>query len=87
MIYFAGGEIPHLHHRRSIVGDGLSAIVIHKQQVTTVRTERALNCGLHSNTGVNVGDDLTLALRSVGAWRAKQWLALLDEIPPSALGG
>lgn len=61
-------KISHLHHCRSVVCDGLAAIAVHKQKITTVRTEGALHCGLHSNTGVDVGDDLTLSLRSIGAW-------------------
>jgi hypothetical protein len=49
----------------------LSAVGIHEQQITTVGTESALDCRLHGDTGVDVGDDLTLSLRSIGACISK----------------
>lgn len=57
----------HLHHSSSIVGDGLSTVAVHHQQVPSIRTESALDRGLHGNTGIDVGDDLTLSLGGIGA--------------------
>ena len=55
----------HFHHRCSIVCNRLLAIVVDKQQVTSVRTESALDRGLHRNTGINVRNNLTLSLRCI----------------------
>lgn len=65
-------QIPYLHHSSTIVGDGLLAVAVNKQEVTTVWAQGALDCGLHGNTCVDVGDNLTLALRSVGACMSKR---------------
>ena len=66
-----GRRVSHLHHSSSIVRNGLSAVAVNKQEVTTVRAQGALDGRLHGNTCVDVGDDLTLALRSVGACGSK----------------
>lgn len=58
----------HLHHRSSIVGDGLPAVIVDKQQIPSIWTESALNRRLHRNAGINVRDDLTLSLRGIGPY-------------------
>lgn len=59
----------HLHNGGTVVGNSLSAILINHQQVAAIGTESGLDGGLHGETGVDVGDDLTLALGSIGACR------------------
>lgn len=54
-----------LHHRCSIVGDGLSAIGVHQQQISSVRSQRAFDRCLYRQTRVDVGDDLPFALRLI----------------------
>jgi hypothetical protein len=66
----------HLHDCSSIVRNGLSAIGIDKQEITTVRTESALDCCLHGDTSIDVGDDLALSLRGICAYMSKKHLAL-----------
>ena len=58
----------YLHYRGAIVGDGLSALIIDQQQVPTIGAQRALDRRLHRQTGIDVGDDLTLSLRSIRAY-------------------
>ena len=61
--------LAYLHDRGSIVCDRLPAVLVHHQQVATIRTERRLYRFLHSDAGVDVGQDLALALRSVGPYK------------------
>lgn len=58
---------PYLHDSRAIIGNRLLAILVHHQQVTTVGAQRRLDGGLDRQTGIDVGDDLALALGSVGS--------------------
>lgn len=56
-----------LHDGSAVVGNGLLAILIDHEQIATVGTESRLYRGLHGETGIDVGNDLTLALGCVGA--------------------
>jgi hypothetical protein len=81
-------KTPYLHHSSTIVGDGLLAIAVNKQEVTTVWAQSALDCRLHGNTCVDVGDNLTLALGSVGACTSKAtMISLIQGIPPNCPTG
>lgn len=57
----------HLHDSRSVVCDGLPAILVHHQEVAAIGPEGRLDRCLNSEAGVDVGDDLALALRGVGS--------------------
>jgi hypothetical protein len=57
----------HLHYCGTIVRDGLPAVAVHQQQIPAVRTERALDRGLHCDAGIDVGNDLSLSLRGIRA--------------------
>lgn len=57
----------HLHDGGAVVGNSLLAILVNHQEVTSVGAQRGLYRGLHSETGIDVGDNLTLALRSIGS--------------------
>ena len=61
-------NIEELHDGRAVVCDRLSAILVDEQQVTAVGTECALDCRLDCSACVDVGKDLVLALRLVGAY-------------------
>ena len=61
-------NVEELHDGRAVVCDRLSAILVDEQQVTTVGTECALDCRLDRGACVDVGNDLVLALRLVGAY-------------------
>lgn len=56
-----------LHDGGTIVGDGLLAILIHHQQVSAIGAKGRLDGRLDSQTGIDVGHDLALALGGVGA--------------------
>jgi len=58
-----------LHDGGAVVGDGLLAILVHHEQVAAVGAQRGLYRGLDGQAGIDVGDDLALALGSVGPWR------------------
>jgi hypothetical protein len=58
---------PYLHDGGAVVGNRLLSIFIHHQQVTAVRAEGGLDGGLDSETGIDVGDDLALALGGIGS--------------------
>lgn len=60
-------KVTHLHDSSAVVGNGLLAILVNHQEVTSVGAQRGLYRGLHSETGIDVGDNLTLALRSIGS--------------------
>jgi hypothetical protein len=62
-----------LHDGGTIVGDGLSAILVHHQKVTAVRTKSGFDSGLDGETGIDVGDNLSLALRGIGSCKKKTW--------------
>ena len=64
---------PDLHDRRTVIGDGLSAVGIDHQQVAAIGTEGRLDGGLDSQAGVDVGDNLALALRRVGSCATTDW--------------
>ena len=51
-----------LHNRRAVVGNGLLAILVDHKQVTAIGAECGLDGRLDSEAGVDVGDDLALAL-------------------------
>ena len=55
-----------LHDGCAIVGNRLPSILIHHQQVTAIGTQSGLYRGLNSQTRINIGDNLSLALGSVG---------------------
>ena len=61
-------NVEELHDGRAVVCDRLSAILVDEQQVTAVGTECALDCRLDCRASVDVGNDLVLALRLVGAY-------------------
>lgn len=64
------GLLAYLHDRGSIVCDRLPAVLVHHQQVAAVRAERRLYRLLHGHAGVDVGQDLALALRGVGPYKS-----------------
>ena len=57
----------YLHHRCAIVCDGLLAVLINQQKVPAVGAQGSFDRGLDSETSVDIGNDLALALRLVGA--------------------
>jgi hypothetical protein len=57
----------YLHHCGAIVCDCLPAVLIDHEQVTAVRAQGPLDCRLHCEAGVDVGDDLSSALGLIGA--------------------
>ena len=80
--------MPYLHHSCAIIGDGLLAIAVNKQEITTVGTQGALDCGLHSNAGVDVGDDLAFTLGSIGACSFQLTaVSMIRDIPPKCVFG
>ena len=70
--------VTNLHDSGAIVGNSLLAILIDHEQITAVRTEGGLYRGLDCETGIDVGDDLSLALGSVGAWGKKSRVSQKD---------
>jgi hypothetical protein len=60
-------NVEQLHDSGTVVGDGLLAILIDEQEVTSVRAKSGFDGVLYGETGVDVGDDLATALRLVGA--------------------
>lgn len=62
-----------LHDGGTIVGDSLSSILINHQKVTAVRTKSGFDGGLDGETGIDVGDDLSLALRGIGSCKKETW--------------
>jgi hypothetical protein len=60
-------DIEQLHDSGAVVGDGLFAILVDEQEITSVRAKGRLDGVLYGETGVDVGDDLATALRLVGA--------------------
>lgn len=61
-------DVEQLHDGSAVVGDGLLAILVNEQEITSVRAEGRLDGCLDGETCVDVGDDLAAALRLVGAW-------------------
>jgi hypothetical protein len=61
-----GDRRSHLHDGRAVVGNGLLAILVHHQQVSTVGTECRFDGRLNRQTHINIRDDLTLSLRGIG---------------------
>lgn len=62
-----------LHDGGTIVGDSLSAILVNHQKVTAVGTKSGFDSGLDSETGIDVGDNLSLALGSIGSYKKGTW--------------
>lgn len=56
-----------LHDSCTVVGDGLSAIFVHHQKIPAIRAKCRLDGRLNCETGIDVGNDLTLALGSIGS--------------------
>jgi hypothetical protein len=48
-------NVEELHDGCAIVGDGLSAVLIHHEQVAAIRPQRPSYCMLHSEAGVDIG--------------------------------
>lgn len=67
LVYNGQASLTNLHDGSAVICNGLLAILVNHEQVTTVRTKSGLDGGLDSETGIDVGDNLTLALRSIGA--------------------
>lgn len=61
--------VTNLHNGSTIVSNGLPAILIYHKQIATIGSKGRLYRALDSETGIDVGDDLSLALGRVGAWR------------------
>jgi hypothetical protein len=61
-------NVEQLHDSSAVVGDGLLAILVDEQKVTSVGAKRGLDGVLYGEAGVDIGDDLAAALRLVGAW-------------------
>lgn len=59
--------LPDLHDSSTVVGDGLLAVGVDHQQVAAIGSEGRLDGGLDSQACVDVGDNLTLALRGIGS--------------------
>lgn len=76
----------YLHDGSAIVSNGLLAVLVHHQQVATVRTQGRLDGRLNRQTSIDVGDDLSFALGSVGSCG---FLRQSSTCPPSyiSLGG
>lgn len=55
----------YLHDGSAVIGNGLSAIGINEQEITTIRAECAFDSSLNCQAGVDVRDDLTFTLRGV----------------------
>lgn len=66
-----------LHDGGTVIGNGLLAILINHEQIATVRTEGRLYRGLHSETGIDVGDNLALALGRIGSCVTECTLVML----------
>jgi hypothetical protein len=66
------GSKTYFHYCRSIVGDCLLAVAVNKQQVSSVRSESALDCRLHCDTGIDIRKNLALSLRGIRAWKQMQ---------------
>jgi hypothetical protein len=65
-----------LHDSRTVVGDGLPAILINHQQIPAIGTQCGFDDGLDSETGIDVGNNLALALGSIGSCAGTRvWLA------------
>lgn len=62
----------YLHDCGTIVRNGLLAVGIHEEQITPVRTESALDCGLHRDARIDVGDNLTFPLRRIRAYHTQK---------------
>lgn len=60
-------NVEQLHDSGTIVGNGLLAILVDEQEITSVRAQGGLDSRLHGETSVDVGNDLATALRLVGA--------------------
>lgn len=60
-------DASNLHDSSTVIGDSLAAILINHQKVTAVGTQSGLDGSLNSETGIDVGDDLSLTLRSIGS--------------------
>jgi len=56
-----------LHDSGTVVGNSLAAILINHQKVTAVGTQSGLDGSLNSETGIDVGDDLSLSLGGIGS--------------------
>lgn len=56
-----------LHNGCAVVGNGLSSILIHHQQITSIGAESRLDGGLDSQAHVDIGDNLSLALGGIGS--------------------
>jgi hypothetical protein len=61
-------NVEQLHDSSTVVGDGLLAILVDEQEITSVGAKSRLDGVLYGETSVDVGDDLATALRLVGAW-------------------
>lgn len=60
-------NVKQLHDSGTVVGNGLLAILVDEQEITSVGAQGGLDGRLHGETSVNVGNDLATALRLVGA--------------------
>lgn len=65
------GRRANLHDRRAIVGNRLPAVLVHHQQVAAVGTQSGLHRALNRQTGIDIRDDLALALGGVGSWTGR----------------
>lgn len=57
----------YLHDGRAIIRNCLLPIAIHQQEIAAVRTKCSFDRSLNSETSVDIGDDLSLALGLIGA--------------------
>lgn len=63
---FSGAS--NLHDSRAIVGNSLLAIFIDHEQVPAIGTQGRFDSGLNGETGIDIGDNLTFALGSIGSY-------------------
>ena len=61
----------YLHHCGAVVCDCLATVGVDHEQVTAVRAQSPLDCRLHCETGIDIGDDLSSALGLVGAYKGQ----------------
>jgi hypothetical protein len=81
------GDRTDLHDGGTVVGDSLPAILVDHEKVTAIGAECGLDSRLNSETCVDVGDDLTLALRGIGACVEECWSARVRDIVEATRGG
>lgn len=76
----------HFHRRCPIIRNGLLAIAVNKQEISSIWTQRALNRRLNRNTGVDVGNDLALSLRRIRSYSSLIGTKSVAEVVKREMG-